>query len=816
MAKAKKPKLSSEEKEDVGHDAKSARYWHKQLQGAFSREERFRKVGDQVVARYMDDREHYEAEPETTRRVNILWATTEVQKGMLFSRLGKPDVSRLFPKPGKDNKVARASALVIERSLVACANRYDPDFEITEAIEDQLLPGRGICWLVYEPVFETVTITVMQVDEETGAEVEVEQSEERIKYQSVRFEHVEWKDFRHGGARTWRQVPWVARPLICTVDDLKRDYPEHADKIKLTYVLEEGRDLKEPALSDYKRARLWEIWDKNSKSRIIVADDYEYELSRVEDPYRLQDFFPVARPLYGVKTSSSLCAKAEFLQWEDQAAELDRCNTRIWKLVEELKYTGVYDASDAENKENFLSMAKAKDGQFIGIKNLHRLAQGGGLEKAFQVKDIAPIAAAIQAAAQRAEQCLAYIYEVTGISDLMRGATNAMETATAQDHKARYGSQRQQQKQREVQRFVRDLYRMKAEIIAEHFEREVLAEMSGIQLPTQAEIEEAKKALQALQRAQQQVQQAQQAAQQGQPVQPPADALALLQMAQQDPDQIAEWQETVKAVAWDDIAAVLRSDDRRNYKIDVETDMTAFDETVEEKKQRIEFMQVFGQLLPGMIQASTGNPVMAAMNREMLMTMIRPFKVSRTFEESIDDAFTKVAQMQPQPTPEQAEAAKASKLADLEIQNQTLELEGRKMKNTEMELKNKQIEAQALTSAAEIERKKQMDDRDYELKKRELDIREFEVLIKLDGVAVDAVEASGQIEAGGGEANPVGEEGSNVIRPSFKGPGIAGSRLFSDIVQRLSQQNDLILQHMTARKRVIRDANGDIAEIVTG
>jgi hypothetical protein len=50
----------------------------------------------------------------------------------------------------------------------------------------------------------------------------------------------------------------------------------------------------------------------------------------------------------------------------------------------------------------------------------------------------------------------------------------------AQRIKAQFGSQRLRRRQRQVQAWIRDLYRIKAEMIAEHFEPEKLAAISGI------------------------------------------------------------------------------------------------------------------------------------------------------------------------------------------------------------------------------------------------------------------------------------------------------------------------------------------------
>lgn len=469
--------LTESEAKAQGEPPKSARYWHNQIDASLKREDKWRKRAEVVICRYMDERDRDEADVE--RRINILWSNTEVLKSVLFDELGSPDVRRTFPQPGKLNKIARTSALVLERALVACGNRYDVAGEIEDAVTDYLLCGRGQGWIEYD------------------AEIVEKDGQQSVGYQEVKICHVPWDDWTHGPGKKWQQVPWVARMHLFTRDDFQAQFPEidlGKHKVPFNFTLKEGeKRTDEEGAGDFKRAKLWEIWDKVSKTRIYIAEGYDWEIERTPDAYRLEGFFPCPKPLYGVKTPDRLIPQPEYCQYQDQAAELDRINQRIYVLVEALKYCGIYDGSAEE--DTLGSIGSLADGQFLPYKNFAALSQGGGLAAAFQVRDLAPIAAAIQQLAQRAISLIQSIYEITGISDVIRGATDPNETLGAQQLKARFGSQRMQKRQKEVQTFVRNLYKMKAEIIAEHFERGQLQQMTGILLPSEAERAQARQRL---------------------------------------------------------------------------------------------------------------------------------------------------------------------------------------------------------------------------------------------------------------------------------------------------------------------------------
>lgn len=699
----------TDEKAESRAPAKSAAFWHTQLDCAAKREEKWRKSGDEIQCRYMDDRDHYEGGGQFEKRINILWANTEVQKGALFGRLGKPDVRRAFPLPGKRNKIARTAALVMERALVSCANRYEADLQIENAVEDDLLPGRGQCWLEYEPTVGT---------DDDGNPV--------VTYQTVQIQHVEWKSFRHGNGRSWEDVPWVARELLFTKTDLKKRWGDklgdRIDAIPVNQVVDEEH-INAEAKKDgsFKRARVWEIWYKPEKIRVYVAEGFDQELEREEDPYRLEGFFPCPRPLYAVKTTSSLTPRPEFLQYKDQADELDRVNTRIWKLLEKLKYCGVYDGS-AEDGDTLKSIGSLQDGEFLPYKNFKQLSEGGGLAAAFQARDLAPIAATVQALAQRAMELLQAIYEITGISDIMRGMSDSDETLGAQKLKANFGSGRLQRKRTEVQRFVKALYRMKAELIAEHFEREQLEAMTGIQLPLEVERNAAQMQLAQIQQMMQAAQAQQQ--QPPQPGQPPAPQQPTPQMP--DQDQMADLQAIADACSWEEISDILRSDDRRNYTIDIETDETAAVDEETEKQQRTEFMGAMTQWLQVAIPAIQANPTQAPLFKELTMFFMGGFKVGRSLEEQFEDAFDQIKNTPPQPNPEaekvQAEMTMAKEKHGMEMQKAQLDIQG-KQQVAQLNAQAKQGDLAAKHQSAQLDMAKQKADMQMEQEKAHLQMQ---------------------------------------------------------------------------------------------
>jgi hypothetical protein len=79
------------------------------------------------------------------------------------------------------------------------------------------------------------------------------------------------------------------------------------------------------------------------------------------------------------------------------------------------------------------------------------------------------------------------LYELTGLSDIMRGSTHPRETLGAQEMKAQYSSARLQNYKLKVATFVGEILKIKASIISQHFSPQTIIRRSNIMLTPDAE-----------------------------------------------------------------------------------------------------------------------------------------------------------------------------------------------------------------------------------------------------------------------------------------------------------------------------------------
>lgn len=437
---------------------------------------------------------------EEASRFNVLWSNVEIQHSSLYSQTPKPDVQRRYKEP---NDAARDAAEILQRALEFSIDQYDFDGVINPCINNYLVSALGQAKVVYDARFrdadpERVPVLTLSGDDgdeyyegdqkldaedvstdEQGAFL-MRSPGEVIAYQSVWCRVVPWKRFRWSPAKDYEGVWWQGEDLYMTEDQVRDTYVlSSGDIIPLGFSHDEGKNKDRKG----KLAKVVEIWDRRNRKRFGLIEGLDKllqyragEEAAPDDPYGLQNFWPYPKPLFANATAGDWVPVPDFLYYQDQAIELDRITKRIDALTEQLKWRGVRDGAF----DKLAELAGASDGQFISIENYGERFGQKGLESVFAEMPLRGTVDTLKFLHEAREQVKQTIFEITGLSDIVRGATDPNETLGAQQLKGQFANLRVSKRQQLVQRFVRDIMRIKAEIIAEHFEAEQLSMMTGI------------------------------------------------------------------------------------------------------------------------------------------------------------------------------------------------------------------------------------------------------------------------------------------------------------------------------------------------
>jgi hypothetical protein len=320
------------------------------------------------------------------------------------------------------------------------------------------------------------------------------------------------------------------------------------------------------------------------------------------------------------------------------------------------------------------------ENKLIPVDNWAVFGEKGGLKGVvdyFPVEEVMVVLSALYQAREAVKQAL---YEISGISDIVRGATKASETATAQKIKGQFATLRIDAMQAVAARFSRDIIGIMTEIIAEHFSMDTIKRISGVPLLTEQE-----------------KQQAMMAAQQGQPL--PANIKRMLK----DP-------------TWEEVEKIIRDDMARCFAIDVETDSTIKIDQENDKKMRSEFLGAVSNFLQQAAQIQ--DPSLKPLLGELLLFGTKGFKIGRDLETAfvtmIDEAKEQAAQPPAPPPPDPSiEISKMQQQQQAEANQANM-----RMKGAELNLKEKEA-----MEKIQLEREK------LDIEREQLRLREREIML---------------------------------------------------------------------------------------
>lgn len=549
---------------------------------------------------------------------NTLYANTEILAPSVYNSMPTPDTRRRF---AQNDPLGKAVSEAINRSLTFNAETTGFEDEIEAAILDMLIIGRGICRVRYVPdlvqVGDTQQTGIEDAETKLGHEAQEGEENEELAWETAPIEHVKWDKYLCGPGRSYKEIPWWGFEHSLTRDELvKRFGEEIGGALPLNggpADLDMQRDDSDGSYELFKTAEVWEIWDKDSRKVIWISEGHLKEpLLREDDPLGVDTFLPTPNPLRAIRDSDTFEPTSLYDQYKEQAEELDRVSTRINKLMTALKARAIYDPSLGSQ---VAELFRGDDNDMIPADSaIKQLYEAGGIEKAIWFAPIDRIIEVIESLYKQREECKQVIYELTGIADIMRGSTDAMETKGAQDLKVAFGMTRLSRMQRDVQKYIRNLLAMQAQVICEKFSIETLKQMTQIQLPTDAQVMPQRVA---------QMSQAIAAHMQGKQPQPLPP----------------------KPTTWEDVQKAMKDDAQRTFRVDIETDSTIAAAQQEDAQDLATVMTAIVTLVKEVGPMVQMGVMPFPAFKELLLMTARKFRMGSAVEDSID-------QMQPPAAPQ--------------------------------------------------------------------------------------------------------------------------------------------------------------------
>jgi hypothetical protein len=399
---------------------------------------------------------------EISTRMNIFHTNVDILSSMILQKMPSMIVRKRFSKNTSTDlnkrKFYNIVCEVVEKTLDYFVSKIPPSkFKFFKY--DYFITGMANMWVSYE---EKKTLK----GEPT---------------QRITFDRVSWANGAMDVKADWDDVKWMARRSFLTKREFASAFPDiNIKDIKFTNYnalitqREDYTDIKIFTTGD-SFMELWEVRDKESGKQYFVSEQCKNKLIMDVDLDSTDDyFFPTTSPLLSVIDGNSMKPKSEFFIYAPEAFDLAEASLRISQLIKSIQ---VKSFTFNEYAEIANALNSVTDNFIVTTRASKPLPN----EQIIYPVDNKPAMEVVQLLQQYIDYTLDKISYMTGISDAMRNMTTE-ENATSARLKAKQGSSRLQDRQREVNNYIKQLYTIASNYICDNFKIKTLKAITGISL----------------------------------------------------------------------------------------------------------------------------------------------------------------------------------------------------------------------------------------------------------------------------------------------------------------------------------------------
>jgi hypothetical protein len=297
-------------------------------------------------------------------------------------------------------------------------------------------------------------------------------------------------------------------------------------------------------------------------------------------------------------------------------------------------------------------------------------SEKGGLKGSIDLLPLDTLANALLNCYRAREDIKSQIYEITGISDIIRGTSFASETATAQQIKGQYAGLRLRALQEDVALFASEVIRLKAQVMCMHYQPETILAYAAANQMT------------------------------------PADQQLIPQALE-----------------------LLRDKPLRNFRVDIAADSLVMLDENQNKQDRIQFLQAFGGFLAQALPVGQASPEMVPMMMELLRFGMQAFKAARPIEGQIDATLQQLQQAAMQRGPDGEQQGKQAELQQKgQMETSKMQMQSA-LKQAEMQ---HQMQMEQMRNQAKMAMEQQKQQFEAQLKAAELQSQQAAAKYKAD------------------------------------------------------------------------------------
>jgi hypothetical protein len=571
--------------------------WQSEIAASERELDKWRRKARKIVKEFRAERvEVSGVDPSMERRFNLFAANVQILTTSLINQTPDPSVNREFKDPQDD--VGRVACEIMERALSSHNRRnFKVPAILRQVVQDMLVPGGGLSWHTYRAETET------RVEEDSGVEYD------EIVLEELKDEYIYWEDILWSPCRTYDEMRWIGRKVYMTRDQGVKRFGPKFKKVPLDYTPKKTENSVESREQVFQQAVIYEIWDRQSKLVIWFSKGHEELLDKKKDFLGLEGFWPCPCLLMSSVSNGKYIPIPDYHYASDQYKELNEVNTRVSLLVRACRVAGAYDKASPQIKD---LLNNAAENTLVPVDQWAAFAEKGGVKGVIDWIPLEQIVKVLEQLLKNREDIKNQIYELTGMSDIIRGTSKATETLGAQKIKAQYASMRIQERQKAVVVYCSTVFDIQCQLMRKHMGEQEIAK------------------------------------------------LAQIQFMNEDPQLIEQAMQLIKNPEFE-------------LRAQVESDSLSDIDFQAEKQDRMEYMTTVTNYLKETMPMIQQDPLMGPFLMQLLQFSLAGFKIGKKFEGELDKTFAEIQQKlqnpePPKPSPEEQKAQAEIKLKEQEGQ----------------------------------------------------------------------------------------------------------------------------------------------------
>jgi hypothetical protein len=604
-------------------------------------------------------------------RFPLYWSSLKTFMSMVYCRPGVPVAEKQFDD--LDDNLARLASLALERAAKhamkppsfhramvitrdtflhsgKAAPRVVLDVEITDEpvkvyyVQQQMMDPQTqqpfAIWV--NDRGEPLTQDAELIQDEKG--YYRESPTEKLERMEVVVDPVYREDYLHNpDARNEEEIWWRAWRACLDTYEFKEKFG--AEALETVRFDEQKRDEEDPEskAQSSRKVFVWEVWDSRKKQVLFIPENGTEILRPLhveeKDPYKLSGFFPCPAFVVGTIGDKHYWPVPDYIQLRSLIDQLHALYRRLRILIRAVRRRGLYDSQIPE-----LSALEdaLEEGEYIGVENFKELIGDGGLDAIVKHFPTGELSSAIVETVNVSEQLEAKLDQLYGIPDIVRGASDPNETASAQQQKGHYLSLRGQSPAEAMQELVRETAEICVDLMFKKFPETKLTQICGVPF----------------------------------------------------------WKQEDQAL-WPQVMALCQDDHDRKIRITIQTDSTiTANRNAEVEKKNYLAKTVFDGI-QAMAAAKQTDPELVPIAAEALLLVIQGVSYGKNIEDKMRAAITKMQEPKPEQQPPPDPAIIKAQI-EQQMQEKDLAFKQQELKIDSL-IKQAELQAQKEKTAAEVQ-----------------------------------------------------------------------------------------------------------------